>query len=37
MLDTPKLVKKLLFPLLVLLGKLTGKFNKFSDAPPPVR
>jgi mannose-6-phosphate isomerase-like protein (cupin superfamily) len=36
-LDIPKLVKKLLFPLLILLGKLTGRFSKFSDAPPPVR
>ncbi len=35
--DTPKLVKKLLFPLLLILGKLTGRFSKFSDAPPPVR
>ncbi len=36
-LDIPKLVKKLLFPLLLILGKLTGRFSKFSDAPPPVR
>jgi mannose-6-phosphate isomerase-like protein (cupin superfamily) len=36
-LDIPKPVKKLIFPLLLILGKLTGRFSKFSDAPPPVR
>jgi mannose-6-phosphate isomerase-like protein (cupin superfamily) len=36
-LDIPRLVKKLIFPLLLIVGKLLGKFSKFSDAPPPVR
>ncbi len=36
-LDISKPVKKLVFPLLLILGKLTGRFSKFSDAPPAVR
>ena len=36
-LDIPRPVKNLVFPLLLILGKLTGRFSKFSDAPPPVR
>jgi mannose-6-phosphate isomerase-like protein (cupin superfamily) len=36
-LDIPKPVKNIVFPLLLILGKLTGRFSKFSDAPPPVR
>ncbi len=36
-LDVPKRVKKFLFPLLLILGKMTGRFSKFSDAPPPIR
>jgi hypothetical protein len=36
-LDIPRPVKNIVFPLLLILGKLTGRFSKFSDAPPPVR
>ena len=31
----PTLVKKLVFPILYRLGKLTGKFKKYEDAPTP--
>lgn len=34
-LDIPRPVKKLVFPVLLLLGRLLGKFKKFADAPPP--
>jgi mannose-6-phosphate isomerase-like protein (cupin superfamily) len=36
-LDIPKPMQKIVFPLLLILGKLLGRFSKFSDAPPPVR
>ncbi len=37
MLVIPKPVKRFLFPVLLVLGKLSGKFGKFADAPPPVK
>ncbi|MBK9401437.1 MAG: cupin domain-containing protein [Bacteroidetes bacterium] len=37
MLTIPRPVKKFVFPLLLVIGKLTGKFKKFADAPPPVK
>ncbi len=37
MLVIPKPVKLILFPLLLGIGKLTGKFKKFADAPTPVK
>ncbi len=36
-LDIPKPVKKLVFPVLLLLGRWTGKFKKYADAPLPFR
>jgi mannose-6-phosphate isomerase-like protein (cupin superfamily) len=33
MLVIPKPVKILVFPILLIIGKLTGKYNKFKDAP----
>jgi len=36
-LDIPKPVKKLVFPVLLFLGRLTGKFKKFADAPLPIQ
>jgi hypothetical protein len=36
MLDIPPLVSRLLFPLLVGLGMLLGKYRKYRDAPPPL-
>lgn len=32
-LDIPKPVKKIVFPLLIVIGKITGKFKKYADAP----
>lgn len=36
MLVIPKPVKLIVFPILLGIGKLTGKFKKFKDAPPPI-
>ncbi|RYU94978.1 cupin domain-containing protein [Emticicia agri] len=36
MLVIPKPVKLLVFPILLAIGKITGKFRKFADAPPAV-
>lgn len=36
-LDIPGPVRKLVFPILLLMGKLTGKFKKFAGAPLPVK
>ena len=36
-LEIPKPVKVFVFPILLLIGKLTGKFKKFSDAPEAVK
>lgn len=36
-LDIPRPVKKLVFPILLIIGKLTGRFRKFAGAPAPVR
>lgn len=36
LLEIPPLVQKLLFPLILLIGKITGKYKKFNDAPPPL-
>lgn len=33
----PKFVKKLIFPITLTLGKLSGKHRKFADAPPPIK
>lgn len=37
MLVIPKPVKKIVFPILLIIGKLTGKFRKFADAPAAIR
>lgn len=37
MLVIPKPVKLLVFPILLIVGKLTGRFKKFSDAPPAIK
>ncbi|MBC7873059.1 MAG: cupin domain-containing protein [Ferruginibacter sp.] len=34
MLVIPKPVKRIVFPILLFIGKLTGKFKKYRDAPP---
>ncbi len=36
MLVIPKPVKLLVFPILLAIGRLTGKFRKFADAPPAI-
>ena len=36
-LDIPRPVKKLVFPVLLLLGRLLGKFKKYADAPQPAQ
>jgi hypothetical protein len=33
MLVIPKPIKMIVFPILLVIGKLTGKFRKFSSAP----
>ena len=33
----PSFVRKVIFPITILLGKLSGKHKKFTDAPEPVR
>lgn len=35
--EIPTFVKKVMFPILVVFGKLLGKHRKFADAPPPIR
>ncbi|RYG18248.1 MAG: cupin domain-containing protein [Chitinophagaceae bacterium] len=37
MLVIPKPVKILVFPILLAIGRLTGKFRKFEGAPPPIK
>lgn len=37
MVDIPVFVKKVVFPIVVITGKLFGKHRKFADAPEPVR
>jgi quercetin dioxygenase-like cupin family protein len=37
MVGIPKFVKKVVFPIVLALGKLMGKHRKFADAPQPVR
>jgi mannose-6-phosphate isomerase-like protein (cupin superfamily) len=37
MLEIPKLVQKLVFPLVLFVGTIMGKHNRFRDAPPPVK
>lgn len=37
MLVIPKPVKLFVFPILLFIGKLTGKFKKFADAPPAIK
>jgi quercetin dioxygenase-like cupin family protein len=36
MLDIPVVVQKVAFPVLLVVGKLLGKYDKFKDAPEPV-
>jgi len=36
MLDVPVVVQKVAFPVLLVVGKLLGKYDKFKDAPKPV-
>jgi mannose-6-phosphate isomerase-like protein (cupin superfamily) len=37
MLAIPPLVQRILFPLLVAVGRMLGKFDRYADAPQPVR
>jgi mannose-6-phosphate isomerase-like protein (cupin superfamily) len=37
MLDIPAVVQKVAFPVLLAVGKLLGKYDKFKDAPEPVQ
>ncbi len=37
MLVIPKPVKKIVFPILLAIGKMAGKFKKYSDAPPAIK
>ncbi len=35
-LEIPQFVQKVVFPIVLLVGRIIGKFNKFKDAPPPM-
>lgn len=35
--EVPSFVKKVIFPIIVALGKLTGKYKHFKDAPEPLK
>jgi mannose-6-phosphate isomerase-like protein (cupin superfamily) len=37
MLVIPRPVKKIVFPILMVIGKLSGKFKKYADAPPAIK
>lgn len=37
MVEIPSFVKKVIFPIVLMLGKLTGRYRKFDHAPEPVR
>ena len=37
MVEVPGVVQRLLFPMLVAVGRLLGKYKRYSDAPEPVR
>jgi quercetin dioxygenase-like cupin family protein len=37
MLEIPPFVRRFIFPVLVLVGRLLGKYKKYADAPEPVR
>jgi quercetin dioxygenase-like cupin family protein len=37
MAETPAAVQRLVFPVLVLVGRLLGRYRKYADAPEPVR
>jgi hypothetical protein len=37
MMEIPAAVQRFLFPLLVAVGTLLGKYRKYADAPEPVR
>ena len=37
MVDVPALVQRVVFPVLVAVGKVLGKYRKYADAPEPVR
>lgn len=36
MLEIPPFVQKFLFPVVLFVGRITGKYKKFADAPPPM-
>jgi quercetin dioxygenase-like cupin family protein len=37
MVEVPALVQRVVFPVLVAIGRLLGKYRRYADAPPPVR
>ena len=37
MLEIPALVQRLVFPILVTIGTLLGKYRRYADAPEPIR
>ena len=37
MLEIPRFVQKFIFPIIIGIGRLTGKYNKFKDAPAPLK
>ena len=36
MTDLPKFIKKVFFPVVLFIGRISGKYKKYADAPPPV-
>lgn len=37
MLEIPSFIQRVVFPILVMIGSMTGRFKKYADAPAPVR
>ena len=37
MLEIPAAVQRIVFPVLVAVGRLLGRYARYADAPPPVR
>lgn len=37
MLEVPGLVQQFVFPILIIIGKLSGKYQKYADAPEPIK
>ena len=37
MLEVPALAQRIVFPVLLAIGRLLGKFDRYADAPAPVR